>query len=129
MNGEMIMKDITIMLEDRPGTLAEVSDVLGRAGVNIEGGCGYPAIGRGIFHILVKDVNQARIALESAGITVSEENYVVVLNLENKPGSLATELKKISNEGINITVFYIASDNRLVLSVDDFDKAQELYKS
>ncbi len=124
----MIMKDITIMLEDRPGTLAEVSEVLGKAGVNIEGGCGYPAIGRGIFHILVKDVNDARIALEGAGITVSEENDVVVVNLENSPGSLATELKKISNEGINITVFYIASDNRLVLSVDDFAKAQGLYK-
>lgn len=116
------------MLEDKPGTLAEVSDVLGQAGVNIEGGCGYPAIGRGIFHILVEDVNAARSALEAAGITVSEENDVILLNLENKPGSLGTELRKLSNEGINATLFYIASNNRIVLSVDDIDKARSLIK-
>lgn len=120
------MKDITIMLEDKPGTLAEVSDVLGRAGVNIEGGCGYPAIGRGIFHILVEDVSAARSALEAAGITVSEVNDVIVFALENKPGSLGTELRKLSNAGINATLFYIASNNRIVLSVDSFEKARLL---
>ncbi|OLS28406.1 MAG: hypothetical protein HeimC2_07520 [Candidatus Heimdallarchaeota archaeon LC_2] len=120
------MKDLTILLEDKPGTLAEVSEVLGQAGINIEGGCGYPAIGRGIFHILVEDVIAARTALEGAGITVSEENDVIVFNLDNKPGNLGAELRKLSNEGINATLFYIASNNRIVLSVDDFDKARSL---
>ena len=122
------MKDLTIMLEDRPGTLAEVSEVLGKAGINIEGGCGYPAIGRGIFHILVEDAKAARTALEGAGITVSEENDVIIFNLDNKPGSLGVELRKLSNEGINATLFYIASNNRIVLSVNDFDKARDLMK-
>ena len=122
------MKDITILLEDEPGTLAEVSEVLGRAGVNIEGGCGYPAVGRGIFHILVENEGLARTALEGAGITISEENDVIVLHLENKPGSLGDELKKLSNERINVRLFYIASNNRIVLSVDNFEKAISLVK-
>ena len=120
------MKDMTILLEDRPGTLAEVAEVLGKAGVNIEGGCGYPAIGRGIFHILVENENTARTALEGAGITVSEVNNVIVLDIENQPGNLAAELRKISSEGVNATLFYIASNNRIVLAVDDFDKAKAL---
>ncbi|MHA2030077.1 MAG: ACT domain-containing protein [Candidatus Kariarchaeaceae archaeon] len=121
------MKDITILLEDKPGTLAEVADVLGRSGINIEGGCGYPAIGRGIFHILVEDPVAARTALEGAGITISEENDVLILDLENKPGSLGEGLRKIADESINATLFYIASNNRIVISVDDFEKAQTLF--
>lgn len=127
--GELEVKDLTIMLEDKPGTLAEVSEVLGQAGVNIEGGCGYPAIGRGIFHILVEDENVARTALEAAGITISEVSDVVVLDLLNNPGSLGVQLRKLANEGVNATMFYIASNNRVVLSVDDFDKAQAMFRS
>lgn len=35
------MKDLTIVLEDKPGTLAHVGEILGHAGVNIEGLCGF----------------------------------------------------------------------------------------
>ena len=36
------MKDLTIYLEDRPGTLADMSEALGKAGINIEGLAGFP---------------------------------------------------------------------------------------
>jgi hypothetical protein len=35
-------KDLTIILTNRPGTLADAAEALGRAGVNIRGGCGVP---------------------------------------------------------------------------------------
>jgi hypothetical protein len=31
------MKDLTVILEDRPGTLADLGEATGRAGINIEG--------------------------------------------------------------------------------------------
>ena len=33
------MKDLTVSLEDRPGTLADLGEALGKAGINIEGMC------------------------------------------------------------------------------------------
>ena len=113
-------------MDDKPGTLAEVAEILGRAGINIEGGCGYPAIGRGIFHLLVEDETGAKNALELAGVTVSEEMEVMVLDIPNNPGMLGRTLGKFGNEGINIRLFYIASNNRIVLSVDDIEKARRI---
>ena len=43
-------KDLTVVLEDRPGTLAAMGEALGKAGVNIEGICGFPAGGKGTVH-------------------------------------------------------------------------------
>jgi hypothetical protein len=39
--------DLTIILEDRPGTLVDVGEALGKAGINIDGMCGFPCQGRG----------------------------------------------------------------------------------
>jgi hypothetical protein len=40
-------KDLTIILEDHPGTLADVGEPLGKAGINIDGLCGFPCEGKG----------------------------------------------------------------------------------
>ncbi len=56
-------KDLTVVLENRPGTLAELGEALGKAGINVDGMCGFPCEGRGVIHILVEDAGAARIAL------------------------------------------------------------------
>ncbi|MGH7754363.1 MAG: ACT domain-containing protein, partial [Gemmatimonadales bacterium] len=49
-------KDLTVMLDDRPGTLAQLSEALGKANVNIEGVCAMPAGGgQAAVHLLVED--------------------------------------------------------------------------
>jgi len=53
------MKDLTVSLEDRPGTLATLGETLGGAGINIEGMCAVTHEGRGIVHILVQDAAKA----------------------------------------------------------------------
>ncbi len=39
--------DITVLMENRPGALADIAEALGQAGVNIEGMCGFVTGGRG----------------------------------------------------------------------------------
>ena len=78
------MKDLTVSMENRPGTLADVGEALGRAGINIEGGCGMPCEGKGIGHLLVEDAGAARSAIIEAGIEVLDERDVLVLDIENK---------------------------------------------
>src|SRR5205814_1703393 len=63
--GRAGMKDLTVQLEDRPGTLAELGEALGNAGINIEGIAGFAVPGAGgLVHLLVEDGAAARAALE-----------------------------------------------------------------
>lgn len=118
------MKDLTIVLENRPGTLASIGESLGRAGVNIEGFCGFPADGQATGHLLVEDAAAARQAIEQGGARVTGERDVLVLNVENKPGVLGQMARKIADAGVNIELVYLAGDNRVVVGADDLDKAR-----
>ena len=117
-------KDLTILLEDRPGTMADVGEALGKAGVNIEGLCGFPCEGKGIGHILVEDASAARHALEEIGIEVHHERQVLVLEIEDRPGALGEVSRRMANAGVNADLVYLATGTRLVLGVDDVDKAR-----
>lgn len=118
------MKDLTIVLENRPGTLASIGESLGQAGVNIEGFCGFPAEGQATGHLLVEDVAAARQAIERAGAKITGERDVLVLDLENKAGVLGQTARRIADAGVNIELVYLASDNRVVVGADDLDKAR-----
>lgn len=77
--------DLAIGLLDRPGSLARARDTLGRAGVNIEGACGFVCEGRGEFHVLVTDVGRAGRALIDAGFEIVAERQVAVVPVVNAP--------------------------------------------
>jgi hypothetical protein len=117
-------KDLTVILEDRPGTLADVGEVLGKAGINIDGLCGFPCEGKGTLHILVEDGDGARAALEAAGQPVQEMRDVLVVEMEDKPGEFGRICRLIADAGANINLSYAATQTRMVLGTDDLDKAR-----
>jgi len=116
--------DLTVLLEDRPGTLAVMGESLGNAGVNVDGMCGFPSEGKGVLHILVEDAAAARDALEGAGIEVAGEREVVVVDIENRPGAFGEVARKIANEGINFDLAYLATNTRLVIGTNDLEKTR-----
>lgn len=117
-------KDLTIVLEDRPGTLADMGEALGKAGINIDGLCGFPCEGRGVIHVLVEDGAGARRALEEGGLEVSGERDVLVLDVEDRPGAFGDIARKIANAGVNVDLAYLATRTRLVIGADDLGKIQ-----
>ncbi len=117
-------KDITVILEDRPGTLADIGEALGKAGINIDGCCGFPSEGKGVIHILVEDVGAARRDLQQAGLEVRGEREVLVLEVENRPGVFGEVTRRIARAGVNIDLIYVAANTRLVIGADDLDKAR-----
>ncbi len=125
-------KDLTVSLEDRPGTLADLGEALGKAGINIEGICGIGVEGRGIIHVLVEDAAKARQALEGAGIKVEGEADPMVAEVAGRadtPGELPGELGKmaraIANAGVNIQAMYMATHDRGVIVTTDNEKARK----
>jgi hypothetical protein len=119
-----MITDLTIMLEDRPGTLADMAEALGAAGVNIEGLCGIPGEGRGLIHILVEDAAVARRALEAAHIHIHGERDVLALKVDDRPGELGKLCRRIANAGVNINLTYLATNTRIVFGADNLDKAR-----
>jgi hypothetical protein len=119
------MKDLTIILENRPGALAEMGDALGSAGVSIEGGGAFVVNGQGVAHFLFKDGAAARNALAAAGITVLAERDVLVQRLNQaQPGQLGKITRRMAEAGVNIEVLYSDHDNQLILVVDDVAKGR-----
>lgn len=111
--------DLTVGLVDRPGTLAQASDALGRAGINIEGACGFVCEDIGVYHVLVRDAEQARRALIDSGFEIQAERQVAVTPVENRPGAAAALLRRIADAGVNVDLLYMTGDGRLVLSGGD----------
>jgi hypothetical protein len=117
-------KDLTIHLEDRPGALAEMGEVLGKSIVNIDGICGITSEGLGVIHILVEDAAAARSAIEQTGFAVHAERDVLVVDIVDRPGELGNIARNLANAGVNIDLLYLTAGMDLVIGVDDLQKAQ-----
>jgi hypothetical protein len=119
------MKDLTITLEDRPGRLADVGEATGKAEINIEGMCATTGGGTAEVHVLVDDAAAAREALGSAGIEVDAESDVLVIDVEDRPGTMGEVARKVAEAGVNIGLAYSTFGGvKLVLRVDDLDRAR-----
>ena len=118
------LKDLTVSLEDRPGTMADAAEALGKAGINIEGICGFPVSGRGVAHFLVEDAAKARKAIEGAGAKVQADRDVLVVDVADRPGTLGQVTRKLAKAGVNLNLVYLATNTRLVIGADNLDKAR-----
>ena len=112
------MKDLTVIMEDQPGKLADLGEATGRAGVNIMGLCAMVGDGKGFIHILVEDEEKAR-------IDIADEREAVVVDLHDKPGAMGEIARDLAEAGVNIDVAYtIFTGVRLVILTEDTDKAR-----
>lgn len=116
--------DFAITMEDRPGSLAKLGETMGKAGINIEGACAVTGGGKGEIHILVPDAAAARSALKAAGISVTGEREVLIIDAKDRPGELGRVSRKLAEAGVNIQLFYISTGMKFVIGVDDAKKAK-----
>jgi hypothetical protein len=117
-------KDLAVTVPgDDPAAFAAIGEALGGAGVNIEGTFG--AVGLGEVHVLVGDPEAARRALEAAGLQVAPERDVVLRSMKavNYPGSWGRLARRLLDAGVRIEFHYMATDTRIVIGVDDYDRA------
>ena len=114
------MYDVSIILENKPGTLAIMGECLGRAGISIEGGGVFVADGKGIAHFLFEDGYAAKKALEASGMKVLAVSEVIVQKLrQDRPGQLGKITRRMAEAGVNIEVMYSDHNNQLVLVVNN----------
>jgi hypothetical protein len=120
-------KDLTVILQDRPGELARLGQATGEAGVNIQGMCAFTGEGRGVIHLLVDDdkVGTARRSLEDAGMGVADEREALVIDVEDRPGTLGELARSMGEVSVNIELAYTTFGGvKLVILTDDIDNAR-----
>jgi hypothetical protein len=119
--------DLEVVLTDEPGQLAKLGQSMGEAGVNIQGMCAFTGEGRGIIHVLVDDAvaGRAAIALKHNGMGVADQREVLVVDVENRPGSLGELALELAEAGVNIELLYTTYGGiKLVIATDDLENAK-----
>jgi hypothetical protein len=113
--------DLLIEVDNKPGALARVAAAISDAGVNISAAtCTRPG-DTAAMHILVKHPEAAKHALATAGVTITNEREVVVVDAHDRPGFLADLARKVAEAGVNIDLLYVATDTRIVFGAEDLD--------
>lgn len=101
----MLVKQISVFLENKSGRLAEVTSILASKGIDISALCIADTTDFGILRLIVSRPEEAENCLKENGFTVSCTN-VVAIAVENKPGGLAAALDVLDNESIGIEYMY-----------------------
>jgi len=121
------MKDLEIILENKPGMLALLGETLGNNKISLEGGGVFQNGKNAIAHFLVEEADKARVVLADEGITVSKISDVVIQKLrQDVPGQLGMFCRRLTDAGLNILTQYSDHSNQLIVVVDDYNKAKRI---
>ncbi len=123
----MPVKQLTVFLENQTGRLAEVAKILRDSDINLQGFSTTEARDYGILRLVVSDTEGARLKLKEAGFTTHIAEAICI-KVEDKPGELYKILDILANAKINIDYVYVIAGTRLVLSVSDIPKTEEILK-
>ena len=123
----MKVEQISIFIENKSGRLAEVSRILGEAGVNIRALSLADTSDFGILRLIVNDRDKAIQVLKGKGFTVSKTE-VVAVEVPDQPGGLARILDVLDSKSINVEYMYAfverCGDNAVIIfRFDETEKA------
>ena len=103
-----ITKQLAIFLDNRPGMLARVCDALAEAKINIYAISTSDTVDHTVIRMVVSDPPKALQVFEEHGTLVVEDD-VVMIEGDNKTGSLAKIARQLTDAGVNIEYCYCAT--------------------
>ena len=122
-----ITKQLAIFLENRPGTLARVCDALAESKINIYAISTSDTVDHTVIRVVVDDYRKAMHVFEEHGTLVVEDD-VLMIEGDNRTGSLARIAHRLAKARINIEYAYCATPPNakkglLILRVNNAMKA------
>lgn len=123
---------ITVFLENTPGTMANVCHYIQEIGVNIEAFTVFGTVDHGVLRIIVDKTEPTLAVLSKNGLLAIKSN-VIELPVENSPGVLYKVSKLLSESGVNVEYGYGSTSidsahERFFLQASDNLKALEILK-
>lgn len=128
-----IVEQLAVFIANKPGTLTEVCDALAAERVNIYGLTVSDTVDHAVVRLVVSDTRKALAIFETRGTLVLETEVLMVEN-DNRPGSLSRIAAALSKAKINIEYAYLASmpsarKGLLIIRVADPKKALKVLQS
>jgi hypothetical protein len=127
----MIIKQLSIFLENKSGRLAEVLSVLGDSGISIKALTIADTSEYGILRLIVSDDAKAIEALRSEGFSVNLTE-VISIATPSEAGSFARILKIMATNQISVEYMYAFSFNQkaaIVMRPDNIKNTIEVMKN
>ena len=123
----MKVEQISIFIENKSGRLAEITRILGEAGINIRALSLADTSDFGILRLIVNDCTKANSVLKQSGFTVSKTE-VVAVEVPDSPGGLSAILQTLDREAINVEYMYAfvercGGNAVIIFRFDETDKA------
>lgn len=127
----MIVKQLSIFLENKTGRLADFTEVLSAAGINISALSIADTESYGVIRAIVDKPDDAFLALKENGMSAHFTD-VLSIAIPDEPGSLSKILKYLSDEGINVSYMYGYSRGNvayMIIKADNPQKAASILTS
>jgi len=127
----MAVTQVSVFLENRPGSLHEVVSLLGTAGVNIRALSLADTARYGILRLMVDDVKKAVRTLVKANIAATT-TPVLAVEVPDRPGGLAGIVAACTEAGLNIEYLYAFVEKKareravVVLRIEDVRRAEKV---
>ncbi len=124
------MKQLSIFIENKRGTLLTVLNVLKEAGIQIIASTISDTQDFGIYRIICDDPERAFIVLKEQSITATITD-VFAIQLEDKPGEAARVLALFAEADISIAYMYsflLSGKGILVFRSSDTEKTKQVIK-
>ena len=123
----MTIRQLSVFIENKPGTMVKITDALGQKGIDIRAASLADTQDFGILRLIVDDADKARNALTEIGCVTSVTD-VIAAEVSDQPGAMTALLNQTANTGLNIEYMYafISPKNHkayIVLRIKDVDKA------
>jgi hypothetical protein len=126
----MLIKQLSIFLENKKGRFTEVAKILGDAEINMTAFTVAENSDFGILRLIVSDPEKAKEVLKEHRYAVSVTD-VVCLQCPNVPGSLATAMTIITKAGIFVEYMYAFSFGQgalVIIRPDNLEKCVNVLK-
>ena len=126
----MIIKQLSVFVENRQGRLAEVMEILSGNGIDISALSLADTADYGVLRMIVSDPEKGREALLSSGVTVRITDVVAAV-MDDVPGGAASVIRMLADDGIAIEYMYacigrVNGKALMILRVEDTEKTEEI---
>ncbi len=128
----MQIKQLSVVLENLPGKLSRLSDILGGEGINIRAISVADTSDLTTVRMVVDDPAKAFMVLESKGYPIRKKN-VLAVETPDHPGGLNAVLKPLKEADVNVHYLYpyigrIGDNAILIVGVDKIEEAIDILK-
>ncbi len=123
----MSVKQISIFVENKPGRLAEITEILSRNDIDIRALSIADTTDYGILRLIVSHPDEAVEAIKKEGLAVSATD-VLAIGIPDVPGGFANAIKVLADGGISVEYAYAfitpsVGTAFVIIRVEDNDKA------